>query len=490
MTSARKIDASLYDAVLYLSILHQSGASQFDAVKSLAENAEYFGDAAKEFRQVISDTKCGSTLHEGISRLAENTRSEKFRQFLFGYAAAVNTSGTAVPYLNDTLASLRDERTIQQEKYLKTLEVFAEIYLTIFVAAPLFAVITGMVLGMLSSAEPAFLSIGIYLFLPLGAAAFLLLLDSLDTAASIPHKDFAEPAVFAAYEQCEADGEEKLFEMLNAHTKYRMRQELRFGTAEYFIQKPERIFQVSLPIGILVSLPFTDFPYLWTMLFLLSVFVPFAVFHFLHERKVSAEEAAVPDFCRKLAGAVSQGESLTDAIHLTASAEKGPLQKEIRQLSGEIRLSDTVSSALFRFASRVKLLSVDRTVILLTESGKYSADSSATLDASADEIKERLRQMLARKEAMSLYTAVMYLAYLVFVFVAVILLTVFLDAVSAAGFSGALYETVLIHAVLIHGVCSGLAAGKMGEGSVVSGVKHACIMFAAGMLVFFAAGIL
>ena len=91
---------------------------------------------------------------------------------------------------------------------------------------------------------------------------------------------------------------------------------------------------------------------------------------------------------------------------------------------------------------------------------------------------------------MSLYTAVIYLAYCVFVFVAVILLTVFLPAMSAAEFSGELYETALINAVLIQGICSGLAAGKMGEGAVLAGVKHACVLFAAGMLVFFATGIL
>lgn len=478
MTSRRKTEASLYDAVLYLAILHRSGAAPFDAVQSLAEYADYFGEAAKAFRQVVSDTRLGCTLHEGICRLAETTPSEKFRQFLFGYTAAVNTSGTAVPYLEDVLETLREEKRIRQEKYLSALEVFAEIYLTLFVALPLFAVITGMVLGMLNSAEPAFLSLGIPMFLIPGTAAYLLLLDSMDESISLPHRDFAEK------------GEELQSPKLRAYMKRRARQECRFGTAAYFTRKPETVFQVSLPAGILVSLPFTDFPYLWTLLFLLTVFVPYAVFHFLHEREQAAKETSVPDFCRRLAGAVSQGECLSCAIERIAAEEKSPLENDIRRLSGEIRLGETVASALYRFASRVKLLSVDRTVILLTESAKYSADISQTAAAASCEIKEQLRHSLARKEGMSLYTAVIYLAYCVFVFVAVILLTVFLPAMSAAEFSGELYETALINAVLIQGICSGLAAGKMGEGAVLAGVKHACVLFAAGMLVFFATGIL
>ena len=47
MRSKRRIDATLFDAVQYLYILHKSGASQYEAVKSLSENSEYFGDAAR-----------------------------------------------------------------------------------------------------------------------------------------------------------------------------------------------------------------------------------------------------------------------------------------------------------------------------------------------------------------------------------------------------------------------------------------------------------
>ena len=55
MRSKRRIDAALFDAVQYLYILHKSGASQYEAIKSLSENSEYFGDAAREFSQVISE---------------------------------------------------------------------------------------------------------------------------------------------------------------------------------------------------------------------------------------------------------------------------------------------------------------------------------------------------------------------------------------------------------------------------------------------------
>ncbi|HJJ69471.1 MAG TPA: type II secretion system F family protein, partial [Methanocorpusculum sp.] len=177
MRSKRRIDATLPDAVQYLYILHKSGANQYEAVKSLSENAAYFGDAAAEFSRVISDTELGIGIHEALKHLSLDTPSKKLRRFVAGYAASVRTTGDAVPYLEDMVSSMREEQRILQEKYLSSLGVFAEIYLTLFVAGPLFAVIAGMVLGIISSADTLGLSAIIYAVLPLGAVAYLILLD-------------------------------------------------------------------------------------------------------------------------------------------------------------------------------------------------------------------------------------------------------------------------------------------------------------------------
>ena len=76
MRSKRRIDATLPDAVQYLYILHKSGANQYEAVKSLSENAAYFGDAAAEFSRVISDTELGIGIHEALNHLSLDTPSK------------------------------------------------------------------------------------------------------------------------------------------------------------------------------------------------------------------------------------------------------------------------------------------------------------------------------------------------------------------------------------------------------------------------------
>ena len=487
MSSKRRIDATLFDAVQYLYILHKSGATQFEAVKSLSDNAEYFGDAAKEFSRVISDTEIGVGIHEAL--LSLNTPSKKLNRFAAGYAAAVRTTGNAVSYLEDMVNTMREEQRILQEKYLSSLGVFAEIYLTLFVAGPLFAVIAGMVLGIISSADTVGLSSIIYAVLPLGAVAYLILLDSMDSTVSIPHRNFPEPKVFAGGTAVQTAGEEKQFASLKAYEKRLERNADFEKPLSYFMEYPERIFLISLPAGILFSLPITENPYLWTAVFLLTVFVPFAIFHTMHTARQRKAEASIPDFCRRTAESISQGMTLADAVCLSANDEAGSLKRELKRVSSEIIWGETAVSALIRFANRMRLSSVNRMIVLIKESGRFSSDASDMLSLTASEEKKRFLASENRRNSMSMYTVIMYLAYFVFLFVTVVMLTVFLEAMSVTAVPTEIYETLLVNAVLIHGICSGLAAGKLAEESVFAGVKHACIMFAAGTAVFLALGI-
>jgi flagellar protein FlaJ len=46
------------------------------------------------------------------------------------------------------------------------------------------------------------------------------------------------------------------------------------------------------------------------------------------------------------------------------------------------------------------------------------------------------------------------------------------------------YNRMFFHGALIQGFCSGLIAGVMGEGNVLSGLKHSVIMLTIGYLLF------
>ena len=171
--------------------------------------------------------------------------------------------------------------------------------------------------------------------------------------------------------------------------------------------------------------------------------------------------------------------TLADAVIFAAGDKSSPLQKELSYMTGEMRLGELCVNTLIHFANRIRLIPANRAVVQICESCRFSADVSPALFSLAEEGRRTLLSAENLRSSMSLYTAVIYLGYGVYLFVTGILLTVFLDTAASAGTLNAeVFSGILLTAALIHAVCSGFAAGKLGEGTVSAGVKHVCILTA------------
>ncbi len=92
----RFIEASMYEMVSFMYSLHHCGATLSASLHSIARYADYYGDAAKEFRQVVSDMDfCGYDQFTAIQRLAETTPSDKLRFFLSELSSTYRSIGNA-----------------------------------------------------------------------------------------------------------------------------------------------------------------------------------------------------------------------------------------------------------------------------------------------------------------------------------------------------------------------------------------------------------
>ncbi|MEA5086445.1 hypothetical protein SDC9_33196 [bioreactor metagenome] len=518
----RFIEASMYEMVSFMYALHHCGATLYASLHSIARYADFYGDAAKEFRQVVSDMNfCGYDQFTAIQRLAETTPSDKLRFFLTELSATYRSIGNAEVFLYGKLQEMQKEGQIDQRSYLSSLGAIAEMYITMFVAGPLFVVIVIMVIGLISGSDPLILAIVTYLMLPLGTVMFLILLDALgqtyiikriqmprSAAPLYPHLTISEPK----------EDETPLFKMMEKYDK-------RQGFLEFFRnpraairEDPAKVFVFSVPaalvIGIVmyfttVNVLFNPYKiYEWGMavddviiLMLLAALLPYAFSYRSYNRRIDKVEGALPDFCRQLSSLVKYNMTLTHAIELTAQEGKSYIQEDIRILSRDLLWGERLSSALKRFADRMKNLSVDRLVILLSQTEHFTNDLSLTIDLQYHEAKNRESLKRERKSDMGVYIVIVFMAFAVFVFVQIIMSEVFLNIMmenaeslsylsssTGAGFPAQMYQMIIYHSILIHGFCSGLVAGMMGTGSVKGGVLYACIMLTLGSLAFIFVG--
>jgi len=135
---------------------------------------------------------------------------------------------------------------------------------------------------------------------------------------------------------------------------------------------------------------------------------------------------------------------------------------------------------------------------------KIGGDVSANLEMIQKHVTEMQNIEKNRKSQMAPYTYTIYISYAVFIAVAILLVTSFFTEIQkvqadiiAGGTSGegglfgsladmdvGLMESALFNMAIIEAVFGGLAAGKIGAGSYMAGIKHVVAMIVIAIIAF------
>lgn len=511
---ARRIEASMYDTVNYLYTVTKSGADMYSAIKSVSKYPDRFGDAAGELASAVFETEfCGSDVYTALIRLAKSTPCDKFGVFLFEYVSTCRSIGDAELFLKDKAEEMHEEHRMKQKTYLAFLSSAAEIYITLFVAGPLFFMIAITVLSMISELDSSMLALFVYVLLPLGTAAFIVFLNLLPGASN---PESIKPARSKKQKRIENRAVKKntdarfrnLYRALKRYDDLKKFRDFAAHPIKSMICKPLLSFVFAVPASVFVCFVYAAcrvfstgnfFEYGadvvelvgelddFVVIFLIAFAAPYAVFYHLNKLRQRKVEEAVFDFSRQLGSYARHNMTLAKAIRTAAKDEESYIKSDIRMLSREIEWGASVSSALHNFSERLRSDVAVRSVVLISEARHFSSDVSSVLFSVYLRSKEALMLKKERESNMALYIVIVYLAFFVFVFVQVIMSGVFVDSAAVTqGFSAEFYGLVAVHSVLIHGVCSGICAGVLGEGDARAGVKHACVLLALGYVLYYA----
>lgn len=232
---------------------------------------------------------------------------------------------------------------------------------------------------------------------------------------------------------------------------------------------------------------------------LLIAIVPLAILDLKESMRVSSIEASLPNFFRDVAGMNDSGMTLPHAIHIVSEGEYGSLTPHIRKLDTEMSWGVPFVEAIRRFGKAVNTPLAERSVDLIAHASSAGGDVSEVLRAAAHDAYEFFNLKSERRNGMMIYEIIVVMSFFVFLFVIGVLSSTFLttmaeagEAVAASGSSQAfigivdlfLYNRLFCHAALIQGFFSGLAAGVMGEGRALAGLKYAAIMVMIAWIAF------
>jgi archaeal flagellar protein FlaJ len=235
----------------------------------------------------------------------------------------------------------------------------------------------------------------------------------------------------------------------------------------------------------------------------LTTIVPFTLIHLREAQRKDNIDRNLPLFLLALSSAVQSGANLIRAIETTADRNMGPLTPELKNLRANLSWGMPIEDAFENFANKTGTKMSKRVAVLLEMALKIGGDIRTNLEMIQKHVTELQNLEKERKSSLAPYTYTIYISFAVFLGIAVILSSQFFSEFEVVqkmledtpgageGFFSSItnidieaLNTVLFNMSIIEAIFGGLAAGKIGSGNYVSGIKHIIVMIVMAVVAF------
>ncbi|WP_336135232.1 type II secretion system F family protein [Natronomonas amylolytica] len=512
----RNINVTLPHTIVYMYALSFGGMDFVTVLRRTAETEGTYGEVAHEFETVVKDVDMfGSDLFTALRNARNRTPSDSMEQFLDDMLTMLDSGGDVTEFLREEANKHRDRAVREQDQFLQTLELLSEVFIVGFVAAPLFFVVTLLMMSFLGQQTLSMLFLIVYAILPLAMIGFVVLISTLS-------EPFKQPA-----HELQADrGQHNTWPGQSVHShpefqafrRIRVRERLRSLLTDpvaVFRRQPLYTLFFTVPVAAAVGAYLTTSMAVTPAAFLERAYevgvgvavvpffiitVPLALFHELNERRKRHVAKRLPDTLDILASANQMGLSLSEGLDLVSRNLSGTLAEELLKVRNDIEWNADVRQALLSLAGRLQVPQLTRTCKILAEGTRSTGDLHKVLSITAEDTRQRYRLERNRNQELQAYTTVVILGFLVYLAVIVILDYSFLGTIveqvgdtdqlaqagliTISGDSVGIYRALFFHSALIQAVGTGVISGKLTANSVFSGLKYSIGLVGLTVLVF------
>ena len=176
----RNIESTLPYAINYVTAMSTAGIPPAEIFRLLGSSTIY-GESATEARFIALEIDLfGRDLIDALRMVSSTTPSFRMKEFLQGSMGCISAGSNLTEYFRNKAEQYALENRQTQKMFLETLGLIAESYVTAMVAGPLFLIILQSIMSILSSqSQPFMLYIIIYLIIPFGSIAFVILISTM-----------------------------------------------------------------------------------------------------------------------------------------------------------------------------------------------------------------------------------------------------------------------------------------------------------------------
>ncbi|HEY9204346.1 MAG TPA: type II secretion system F family protein [Candidatus Methanoperedens sp.] len=504
------IDKNLPYAVTFMYALSRGGMNVIEIMRAISKCSDTYGEASREIDVILRDMDYfGNDLRTALHNICEITPSDNFRDLMFNLLTVIDSGGDIPAYFKDKSEQYLNKAKVEQRGFLETLGLIAESYVTAFVAGPLFIIILGVMMAVMSKGSNVMVYAIIYAVIPIGSLMFVVMINMMTPGSTGEAPLLPTHNLLGEIKVPETEEKPVFLNFIKSKDTLKIKKML-LDPLKPLKEKPEYTLLISGPIA-LIYLVISIFGGLKTKDFidyiddkivftLFILIIPLMIFHEYKKGREDKLQAQMPDFLKKLASTNETGMTLRDSIKLMTRSDLG-MGKEIKKIWNDIEWGVEINESLVRFANRVRTYIVARSVTLLTKANESSGDIGEVLSVAARDAAAEQELKTERRVSMFIYIVIIYISFFVFIGIIYIISTTFLTEMVKAGEkvtttgknavplslsrdTMGMYNRMFFHGALIEGFSSGLIAGVMGEGSVLSGLKHSLIMVTVGYILF------
>jgi flagellar protein FlaJ len=503
---AYKIDLALPQVVGFMHAMSRSGSGIVEIFKELAIRQDV-GELRNEAKVFMRDVEyLGQDPLTALRDLARNTPSKRLREFLEVLTPIVQTGGSVTAYFASKWEEYQEDAKADQGKFVSTLELYSELYITAVMLMPLLLLLVFVVIGPLGGYGDTWLYLITYILIPIGSAIFIVLMSMTlpekigksIAKSETPSDAFKEVKILKGGKR-----DDKLRKSLSRRAIRQKISEFLRAPVQAIEEQPLKVLFFSIPIAavVVILLYFGLHPEITasnvTGLAVAGILVgavPFSAAYEFKQMRVGKYEGALLDFLRAIASGIKSGLTLPASLKIASGVELGPLSDEVKRLNTDIEWGASAGEALDRFERKVggsELTS--RAVRTIKKASEADEDISDTLEILMRDVATRRELEREKKGAMSTYNIIMIIMFGIFLFVVYIILkNVLLLNIKVSGERIILFEgldltlvvTIFMHATMIEGVSAGILAGQSRVGEIKAGVKYALLMMSISYLMF------
>jgi len=236
---------------------------------------------------------------------------------------------------------------------------------------------------------------------------------------------------------------------------------------------------------------------------ILAAVIPMTLLQLKEVQRRDGIDRHLPLFLLSMVSSIQSGSNLIQAIQMVPERNMGNLGPLLKNLKANISWGMPISEAFENFAKRAGTRMAKRVIVLLEIAFKNGGNVSENLETIQKYVTDLRNLEKERKSALQPYTYTIYISFAVFIAISVILSSQFFTQIESvkqllvttqvtnanvfsalSGVDVAQIDSLLLNMAIIEAIFGGLAAGKIGTGSYVSGIKHVVVMIVIAVIAF------